>query len=121
MGWKTPKIEYVNGYKIIEVDGPAFKVYEGDRQLGDDFPYFRRSCCPRELPSKAGSSTRLIDHGSHDTTVQPVTAAGVRQNCMQCPTVIRIVGTPKASAAFAKPTVLLIIICGSWLFRFASW
>lgn len=39
MGWKTPKIEYVNGYKIIEVEGPAFKVYEGDRQLGDDFPY----------------------------------------------------------------------------------
>jgi hypothetical protein len=33
MGWKTPKIEYVNGYK------PIFKVYDGDRQLGDDFPY----------------------------------------------------------------------------------
>jgi hypothetical protein len=29
----------VNGYKIVEVDGPSFKVYEGDRQLGDDFPY----------------------------------------------------------------------------------
>lgn len=40
MGWKTPKIEYVNGYKIVEVDGPIFKVYDGDRQLGDDFPYF---------------------------------------------------------------------------------
>lgn len=39
MGWKTPKIEYVNGYKIVEVDGPAFKVYEDNRQLGDDFPY----------------------------------------------------------------------------------
>jgi hypothetical protein len=39
MGWKTPKIEYVNGYKIVEVDGPVFRVYEGDRQLGDDFPY----------------------------------------------------------------------------------
>lgn len=39
MGWKTPKIEYVNGYKIVEVDGPSFKVYEGTRQLGDDFPY----------------------------------------------------------------------------------
>jgi hypothetical protein len=35
-----PKIEYVNGYKIIEVDGPTFKVYDGDRQEGDDFPYF---------------------------------------------------------------------------------
>lgn len=39
MGWKTPKVEYVNGYKIVEVDGPSFKVYAGDRQLGDDFPY----------------------------------------------------------------------------------
>ncbi|MGQ3215366.1 MAG: hypothetical protein ACT6U0_00170 [Shinella sp.] len=39
MGWKTPKIEYVNGYKIIEVEGPTFKVFEGNRQLGDDFPY----------------------------------------------------------------------------------
>ena len=39
MGWKTPEIEYVNGYKIIEVAGPSFKVYEGTRQVGDDFPY----------------------------------------------------------------------------------
>ena len=39
MGWKTPEIEYVNGYKIIEVAGPSFKVYEGNRQVGDDFPY----------------------------------------------------------------------------------
>ena len=39
MGWKTPKVEFVNGYKIVEVEGPAFKVFEGDRQLGDDFPY----------------------------------------------------------------------------------
>jgi hypothetical protein len=39
MGWKTPKFEYVNGYKIVEVDGPAFKVYDGDRQIGDNFPY----------------------------------------------------------------------------------
>jgi hypothetical protein len=39
MGWKTPQIEYVNGYKIVEVEGPKFKVFEGDRQLGDDFPY----------------------------------------------------------------------------------
>lgn len=34
MGWKTPKIEHVNGYKIFEIEGPIFKVYEGDRQLG---------------------------------------------------------------------------------------
>jgi hypothetical protein len=40
MAWKTPKIEYVNGYSIVEVDGPAFKLYDGDHQLGDDFPYF---------------------------------------------------------------------------------
>jgi len=39
VGWKTPEIEYVNGYKIIEVAGPSFKVYEGTRQVGDDFPY----------------------------------------------------------------------------------
>ncbi|MGR9145688.1 hypothetical protein ACU8MP_25480 (plasmid) [Rhizobium leguminosarum] len=39
MGWKTPKIDYVNGYKIVEVEGPSFKVYDGDRQLGDDSPY----------------------------------------------------------------------------------
>lgn len=39
MGWKTPKIEYVNGYKIVELDGPVFKVYDGTTQVGDDFPY----------------------------------------------------------------------------------
>lgn len=39
MGWKTPKYEYVNGYRIVEVDGPAFKVFQGERQFGDDFPY----------------------------------------------------------------------------------
>ena len=39
MGWKTPQIEYVNGYRIIEVAGPTFKLYDGDNQLGDDFPY----------------------------------------------------------------------------------
>jgi hypothetical protein len=32
-----------------------------------------------------------------------------------------MVGTRKALAAFAKPAVLLITICGSWLFTFASW
>lgn len=51
MGWKTPNIEYVNGYKIVEVDGPVFKVFEGDRQLGDDFPYFGEATAhARSLP-----------------------------------------------------------------------
>ena len=35
-------------------------------------------------------------------------------------TVVRTVGTPKALAAFARPAVLLITVCGSWLFTFAS-
>lgn len=39
MGWKTPKFEYVNGYKIVELEGPTFKVFDGDRQIGDEFPY----------------------------------------------------------------------------------
>ena len=39
LGWKTPEIEYVNGYKIVEVAGPSFKIYDGNRQVGDDFPY----------------------------------------------------------------------------------
>ncbi|EUB99796.1 hypothetical protein PMI07_006077 [Rhizobium sp. CF080] len=53
MGWKTPKIEYVNGYKIVEVDGPAFKVYEGDRQLGDDFAYSGEAAAhANSLPSR---------------------------------------------------------------------
>ncbi len=39
MGFKTPTFEYVNGYKIVEVDGPAFKVYDGDRHLAEPFPY----------------------------------------------------------------------------------
>lgn len=39
MGWKTPKIDYVNGYKVVETDGPVFRVYDGASQVGDDFPY----------------------------------------------------------------------------------
>lgn len=39
MGWKTPKIDYVNGHKIVELEGPTFKVFDGDRQIGDEFPY----------------------------------------------------------------------------------
>jgi hypothetical protein len=39
MRWKTPKVEFVNGYRIVELEGPTFKVYDGDRQLGEDFPY----------------------------------------------------------------------------------
>lgn len=39
MGWKTPKFVYVNGYKVVEVEGPSFGVYDGPRQIGEDFPY----------------------------------------------------------------------------------
>lgn len=39
MSWKTPKFEYLNGYKIVELEGPTFKVFDGDRQMGDEFPY----------------------------------------------------------------------------------
>jgi hypothetical protein len=53
MGWKTPKFEYVNGYKIVEVDGPAFKVYEDDLQLAEDFPYSgEASAYAKSLPKK---------------------------------------------------------------------
>jgi hypothetical protein len=53
MGWKSPKFEYVNGYKIVEVEGPAFKVFEGDRQLGDDFPYSGEAeALAKSLPSR---------------------------------------------------------------------
>lgn len=31
--------QHVNGYKIVEIDGPTFNVYEGSEQVGDDFPY----------------------------------------------------------------------------------
>lgn len=51
MGWKTPKFEYVNGYKILEVDGPTFKVYSGPLQLGSDFPYSGEAAAfARSLP-----------------------------------------------------------------------
>ncbi|MDQ0322021.1 hypothetical protein QO002_004227 [Pararhizobium capsulatum DSM 1112] len=39
MVWKTPKFDYVNGYKIIEIDGPAFQVSDDDGPLGEPFPY----------------------------------------------------------------------------------
>ena len=59
MGWKTPKFEYVNGYKIVEVDGPAFKVYDGGGQLGDDFPYSGEAYAyANSLPKRAPSTTR---------------------------------------------------------------
>jgi hypothetical protein len=35
-------------------------------------------------------------------------------------TLVRIVGTPKALAAFARAAALLTTICGSWLFTFVS-
>lgn len=53
MGWKTPKIEFVNGYKIVETDEPAFKVYDGDRVIGDDLPYFGEAVAlARSLPRR---------------------------------------------------------------------
>lgn len=59
MGWKTPLIEYVNGYKIVEVDGPSFKVYEGDRQVGDDFPYSGEAMAhANSLPELRPAKTR---------------------------------------------------------------
>src|ERR1700741_275187 len=36
-------------------------------------------------------------------------------------TVVRIVGTLKALAAFARPMTLFTIIIGSWLCRLANW
>lgn len=56
MGWKTPKFEYVNGYKVVETDGPTFRVYDGSDQVGEDFPYsgeaaaYARSLPPRDTP-----------------------------------------------------------------------
>src|ERR1700757_2434089 len=38
-----------------------------------------------------------------------------------CTTVVRIVGTLKALAAFARPMTLFTIIMGSWLCRLANW
>jgi hypothetical protein len=60
MGWKTPKIEYVNGYKIVELDGPIFKVYDDNGQVGDDFPYHGteknadKSCSPDDRNDDLG-------------------------------------------------------------------
>jgi hypothetical protein len=36
-------------------------------------------------------------------------------------TLVRMVGTPKVLAAFARAVELLTTACGSWLFRFVSW
>jgi hypothetical protein len=65
MGWKTPKFEYVNGYKIVEREGPTFKVFDGDQQLGDDFPYsgeaaaYARSLPQRDLQQRSNSPSYL--------------------------------------------------------------
>jgi hypothetical protein len=58
MGWKTPKIEYTNGYKIVEVDGPIFRVYGDNGQIGDDFQYSGEAAAhakalPRRDPPRA--------------------------------------------------------------------
>ena len=65
MGWKTPKFEVVNGYKIVEVDGPTFKVYDGTLQLGGDFPYSGEAaayckCPPKRRRGTAGQSPTSI-------------------------------------------------------------
>ncbi|GGG23301.1 hypothetical protein GCM10010924_61020 [Rhizobium wenxiniae] len=47
----------VNGYKVIETDGPTFKVYDGSDQVGEDFPYsgeaaaFAKSLPARDVPA----------------------------------------------------------------------
>jgi hypothetical protein len=71
MGWKTPKFEYVNGYKVVETDEPTFKVYDGDRQLGDDFPYSGEAVAyAKSLPkrdqsiSEAGNQSMMGRHHS---------------------------------------------------------
>lgn len=62
MGWKTPKFEYVNGYKIVEIDGPTFQVYEGSNQVGDDFPYSGEAAAfANSLPK--GDNTRPANLG----------------------------------------------------------
>lgn len=37
-GLENAENRIVNGYKIVGTNGPVFKVFDGDRQLGDDFP-----------------------------------------------------------------------------------
>jgi len=60
MGWKTPKFEYVNGYKIVEIDGPAFIVYDGDRKLADDFPYSGEAAAyANSLPKRDPPRTKM--------------------------------------------------------------
>ncbi|XUY30181.1 hypothetical protein RMR21_024795 (plasmid) [Agrobacterium sp. rho-8.1] len=42
-----------NGYKIVEADGPVFKVYDNDVQIGDDFPYSGEAAAyAKSLPSR---------------------------------------------------------------------
>jgi len=53
MGWRTPKFEYVNGYRVVEHGGPAFRVCDGDRHLGEDFPYFSEAAAyANSLPKR---------------------------------------------------------------------
>ena len=68
MGWKTPKFEYVNGYKVVEIDGPAFQVFDGDRQLGEAFPYsgeaaaYANSLPKREQQHLGRKPVKMIDN-----------------------------------------------------------
>lgn len=59
MGGKTPKFEHVNGYKVVETDGPTFKIYDGADQIGEDFPYSGKGAAySRSLPARDVPITR---------------------------------------------------------------
>ncbi len=65
MSWKTPKFDYVNGYKVVETEGPTFKVYDGSEQVGGDFPYsgeaaaYAQSLPTRDMPLKKDFGPRF--------------------------------------------------------------
>ncbi|MDX3929076.1 MAG: hypothetical protein QHC90_25160 [Shinella sp.] len=53
MAKERPDIESVNGYEVIEVPGPIFKVYDDSRQYGADFKTFDEAVAhARTLPSR---------------------------------------------------------------------
>lgn len=53
---EAPRIYEVNGYGVFEIrPGPVFKVYDSDRQYGEDFTSFEEAAdfartLPRRLP-----------------------------------------------------------------------
>lgn len=54
-GWKTPKFEYVNGYKFVETDGRTFRVYDGSDEVGEDSHILVR---PRHMPDLSARAMR---------------------------------------------------------------